>query len=124
MKRRKYETLIDPATWVYIDTVNDWYPPETVDLPIKKQRARYDAMCRAFHHGYPEGVEASDSTIAGSDHVIPLRWYVLPGHEPQATVIYYHGGGFILGGLDSHDDICAELCACTGFEVVSVDYRL
>jgi acetyl esterase len=39
-------------------------------------------------------------------------------------VLYIHGGGFILGGLDSHDDVCAELCARTGFEVVSVDYRL
>ena len=39
-------------------------------------------------------------------------------------VLYFHGGGFILGGLDSHDDVCAELCARTGYEVVSVDYRL
>ena len=39
-------------------------------------------------------------------------------------VLYFHGGGFILGGLESHDDVCAELCARTGFEVVSVDYRL
>ena len=39
-------------------------------------------------------------------------------------MLYFHGGGFILGGLDSHDDVCAEICARTGFEVVSVDYRL
>ena len=39
-------------------------------------------------------------------------------------MLYFHGGGFILGGLDSHDDVCAELCARTGYEVVSVDYRL
>jgi acetyl esterase len=38
--------------------------------------------------------------------------------------VYFHGGGFILGGLESHDDICAELCARTGLAVVSVDYRL
>jgi acetyl esterase/lipase len=124
MMRGKYEALIDPATWAYIDAVNDWYPPEIVNLPIEKQRARYDAMCRAFHEGYPAGVAASDSTIAAPDLVIPVRRYALLGQAPQATVIYYHGGGFILGGLDSHDDICAELCAGTGFEVLSVDYRL
>ena len=39
-------------------------------------------------------------------------------------VLYFHGGGFILGGLDSHDDVCAELCGRTGDRVVSVDYRL
>ncbi|TGS90101.1 steryl acetyl hydrolase, partial [bacterium M00.F.Ca.ET.177.01.1.1] len=41
-----------------------------------------------------------------------------------AVVIYYHGGGFVLGNLDSHDDICAEICTGTGFEVVAADYRL
>ena len=56
--------------------------------------------------------------------MIPIRRYALRGNAPQATIVYYHGGGFILGGLDSHDDICAELCAGTGFEVLSVDYRL
>jgi len=51
---------------------------------------------------------------------------VVSAHAPQpaATVLYIHGGGFILGGLDSHDDVCADFCARTGFEVVSVDYRL
>ena len=39
-------------------------------------------------------------------------------------MLYCHGGGFILGGLDSHDDVCAELCERTGYELVSVDYRL
>ena len=38
--------------------------------------------------------------------------------------MFVHGGGFILGSLDSHDDICAELCAATGLDLVSVDYRL
>ena len=40
------------------------------------------------------------------------------------TVVYFHGGGFVVGGLDSHDSICAEICAGTGYRVVSVDYRL
>lgn len=39
-------------------------------------------------------------------------------------MLYLHGGGFLLGGLESHDSICAEICAGTGFGVVSVDYRL
>ena len=39
-------------------------------------------------------------------------------------MLYLHGGGFVVGGLDSHDDVCAELCQRTGYELVSVDYRL
>ncbi|TIS99272.1 alpha/beta hydrolase [Mesorhizobium sp.] len=122
-KRQKYAPLLDPALWAYIDRVNAWYPPE-MDLPVDKQRAVYDAMCRAFHAGTPAGVEASDGAVAAGDHAIPIRRYQLAGKAPQAMVVYYHGGGFVLGGLDSHDDICAEICAGTGFAVLSADYRL
>ncbi|UVK41654.1 alpha/beta hydrolase [Mesorhizobium sp. AR10] len=123
-KRGKYGRLLDPALWAYIDRVNDWYPPEIAELPIDKQRDVYDAMCRAFHAGTPAGVETNDSTVPAGDHAIPIRRYEMVGKAPQAIVVYYHGGGFVLGGLDSHDDICAEICAGTGFAVVSADYRL
>lgn len=122
-RRGKYATLLDPALWAYIDGINAWYPPETIDLPIAKQRAIYDRMCRALRQPYPPGVTASDDLIAAPGRGIAVRRYRMPGTAP-ATVLYYHGGGFILGGLDSHDDICAEICAGTGFAVFSVDYRL
>jgi len=122
--RGKYETRLDPALWAYIDSVNAWYPPEVIGLPIDKQRAVYDRMCRAFHQGRPPGVKASDGLVAASGHGIPIRHYQPAGKAARAMVLYFHGGGFILGDLDSHDDICAEICAGTGFDVVSVDYRL
>ena len=42
----------------------------------------------------------------------------------HADVIYYHGSCFVVDGMESHDDICAEIYSRTGYEVVSVDYRL
>ncbi|MER8884247.1 alpha/beta hydrolase [Mesorhizobium sp. M0816] len=122
--RGKYQTLLDPELWAYIDRVNEWYPPEIVYMPIDRQRAVYDAMCRAFREPYPPGVKASDSAVPAGDRAIPVRRYQMAGTAPQAMVVYYHGGGFVLGGLDSHDDICAEICAGTGFAVLSADYRL
>ncbi|RUZ11105.1 alpha/beta hydrolase, partial [Mesorhizobium sp. M7A.F.Ca.CA.002.15.1.1] len=124
MTRGPYETRLDPALWAYIDAVNAWHPPEIIGLPIDKQRAVYDRMSRAFHQGRPPGVKASDGLIAAAGRDIPVRRYRLEGNAAKAMVVYYHGGGFILGGLESHDDICAELCAGTGFDVLSVDYRL
>ncbi|MER9393984.1 MULTISPECIES: alpha/beta hydrolase [unclassified Mesorhizobium] len=117
-----YKTLIDAETWAFIEKTNSYYPPDTIDYTIAQQRAIYDRMCREFFAGYPDGVTAETTIIAAHD--IPIRIYrsATPGHA--AMVLYIHGGGFILGGLDSHDDVCAELCARTGFEVVSVDYRL
>jgi acetyl esterase len=81
-------------------------------------------MCREFFAGYPEGVTAETSAIAEEDHDIPIRTYRNKTPDDAALVLYYHGGGFILGGLESHDDVCAVLCNRTGYEVVSVDYRL
>lgn len=118
-----YSTLIDAETWAFIERTNSYYPPDTIDYTIAEQRAIYDRMCREFFAGYPEGVAVETSAIATSTHDIPIRLY-RSAHQAAATVLYVHGGGFILGGLDSHDDVCAELCARTGYEVVSVDYRL
>ncbi|RRH90069.1 alpha/beta hydrolase [Mesorhizobium tamadayense] len=123
-RRGKYAALLDPELWDYIDKVNGWYPPEIVAAPIAEQRAVYDKMCVAFHQSHPEGVATSDGLVATTAHAIPVRRYRMANKAAAAAVVYYHGGGFVLGDLDSHDDICAEICACTGFEVVSAGYRL
>ncbi|TPI44027.1 alpha/beta hydrolase [Mesorhizobium sp. B3-1-6] len=123
-RRGNYADRLDPELWDYIDKVDSWYPPEIVAAPIAEQRAVYDRMCVAFHQGHPEGVTTSDGLVATAAHAIPVRRYRMAGKAAAAIVVYYHGGGFVLGDLDSHDDICAEICAGTGFEVVSAGYRL
>ena len=112
-----YQSLIDAPTWAFIRATDAAYPPDTASLTIADQRRIYDAMCRLFFQGYPPGVTAEDLTIGG----VPCRRY--PGAGP-ATVIYCHGGGYVVGGLHSHDDVCAEIRAATGMTVIAVDYRL
>ncbi|MEC9343939.1 MAG: alpha/beta hydrolase [Pseudomonadota bacterium] len=118
-----YAKLIDAETWAFIDKTNSFYPPETVSFTVGQQRDVYDAMCAAFHAGHPEGVSTRDAAIEVDGHEIPARIYDST-ENPSALVVYYHGGGFVVGGLASHDDVCAELCGRTGYRVVSVDYRL
>ncbi|MCG6857316.1 MAG: alpha/beta hydrolase [Salaquimonas sp.] len=118
-----YSKLIDAETWAFIDRTNAFYPPETVSFTIEQQRAVYDEMCTAFRATCPKGVTAHDTVIDAGDHAIPVRIYDSVA-EPAALVVYYHGGGGVVGGLDSHDDACAEICGQTGYRVVSVDYRL
>lgn len=122
--RGKYADRLDAELWDYIGTVNSWYPPEIAAAPIAEQRAVYNRMCVAFHQGRPEGVSVNDGIVASPAHAIPVRRYRMAKRIPTAIVVYYHGGGFVLGDLNSHDDICAEICAGTGFEVISADYRL
>lgn len=111
-----YQRLIDAETWGFIDATNASYPPDTATLTIADQRAIYDRMCRLFHRGYPPGLVVEDRPVAG----VPCRIY--GGKGP--VVIYLHGGGYVVGGLHSHDDVCAEICDRTGLQVVAVDYRL
>ncbi|NEY89873.1 alpha/beta hydrolase fold domain-containing protein [Tabrizicola oligotrophica] len=111
-----YQSLIDAPTWAFIEATNAAYPPDTATLTIADQRAIYDRMCRLFHRGYPPGLAVRDENVAG----VPCRIYA--GKAP--AVIYLHGGGHVVGGLHSHDDVCAEICDRTGLTVVAVDYRL
>ncbi|WP_343080253.1 alpha/beta hydrolase [Ostreiculturibacter nitratireducens] len=111
-----YEALIDEETWAFIRLTESYYPPETATYPVSRQREIYDRLCRAFHRGYPPGLRVEDQAFAG----VPCRVY----GEGPATVVYLHGGGFVVGGLESHDDVCADIADRTGYRVVSVDYRL
>ncbi|MDB5524110.1 MAG: esterase [Rhizobium sp.] len=119
-----YRKLIDAETWAFIDRTNSYYPPNTIDYTIDQQREVYNRMCREFFVGYPDGVSAENKEIKSTDHKIPIRRYRATRYDSRAMVLYFHGGGFVVGGLESHDDVCAEICHRTGFEVVSVDYRL
>ncbi|MEO8244851.1 MAG: alpha/beta hydrolase [bacterium] len=111
-----YARLIDTATWAFIRASEAAYPADTSGFSFAQHRATYDAMCAVFRRPLPDGISTSEVKVAG----VPCRIY----HGGQPTVIYYHGGGYFLGGLQSHDDVCAEICARTGLTVVSVDYRL
>jgi acetyl esterase len=71
----------------------------------------------------PELDWVRDIAIDGPGGDLPLRVYG-PARENPPVLVFYHGGGWTLGTLDSADDICRELAARSGALVVSVDYRL
>lgn len=99
----------------------DFYPADAVDADIVQQRAWYDALCAAFDAPAPEGMAKEDGLVAGR---IPVRRYRPSEVGSETRLFYIHGGGFVVGSLESHDAICAEISAAAGAELVSVDYRL
>lgn len=113
-----YQSLIDGPTWDFIRETESWYPPETASYSAAQQREVYNRMCAAFRRPRPARVQVTDRPLAD----VPCRIYETA--DPPLTCLYFHGGGFVVGGLDSHDDVCAELCDATGYRIVSVDYRL
>lgn len=107
----------DPQVLGFIAATDAAYPPEANGASAVENRRFYDAMCQAFRAPRPAGLIVVDRRIGG----VACRVY---GRASPLVVLYLHGGGFVVGGLDSHDDICAELADATSVQVVSVDYRL
>lgn len=116
--------MLDAEMQAYVAKVDSLYPPDAVDLDMAGQRRVYRDLCDAFAPPYPEGVEAVTASVPGQAGPIPIRRYTPAGGPGTSTILYYHGGGFVVGNLDSHDSVCAELAGGTDQAVVAVDYRL
>lgn len=66
----------------------------------------------------------TDGSIPGPDADLPVRLYRPDAPGPYPTLVFFHGGGFVLGSIGTHDWLCRQLARKTGAVVVSVDYRL
>ena len=72
-----------------------------------------------------KGVATTNRTIDGPAGPIPIRVYRPRAATPRsAATVFFHGGGFVLGDLDTHDSVCRSLASGAGHVVVAVDYRL
>ena len=117
----------DPGMRAFIALNDRYFPLDAITLSMADQRARYDAYCADLLAPLPTSVSFTDIQIEARNPArnIPARVYrPAQSANPGVTILYMHGGGFIVGGLESHHDICAELCAATDTELVSLDYRL
>jgi acetyl esterase len=100
----------------------EWPPMR--GIPVGEMRAAVRAASTAIP--FPQVTLASidDRTIPGPAGDIAARLYTPEGSGPFPVVVYFHGGGFVVGDLDTHDMIPRGLAAGASAVVVSVDYRL
>jgi acetyl esterase len=97
--------------------------------PLHRQSV---AQARAFHlqdaaplNGEPVPVAAvADRAVPGPGGELPVRVYTPEGEPPFPIVVFFHGGGWVVGTLDSYDPLCRALAAAVPAVVVSVGYRL
>lgn len=85
---------------------------------VQQQRLAMEQQQRALP--MPAGVDARDATIAG----VPCRWFSATGQDDAPVLVYYHGGGYVIGSLDSHSELCSRLALTCNVRVLSVGYRL
>lgn len=117
---------LDPEIEAFIEKTGRHYPDDAATLDATGQRAVYDAMCAAFDLPVPGGLTIRDDLVPADAErpAIPVRVYTPAQARPNTLILYMHGGGFVVGGLDSHHGVCGELSVAANCVLVSVDYRL
>jgi acetyl esterase/lipase len=96
--------------------------PPLETLPVPDARAFMDVMATQRMPG-PDVGEIVDGTLSGAAGDLPYRLYRPTTPGPHPVIAYFHGGGWVLGNLDSDDPLCRDLCVRTDAVVVSVNYR-
>jgi acetyl esterase len=93
---------------------------------IGPQAARAAMKMSIFRGGDTPIGKVEDRGIPGPAQEIPVRVYTPVGAKDGvlAGLVFFHGGGFVIGDLDTHDDLCRNLANDSGSRVVSIDYRL
>ena len=115
---------LKPEVVAFLDKVAASYPAHRDASSVEDGRHAYAVMCTHFDVPIPDNINITDDVIAGRATSIPVRIYETKDGSADVLVIYYHGGGFVLGNLDTHNTICADMAHATGYKVVAVDYRL
>jgi acetyl esterase len=119
--------MLHPQARALLDLMVERGVPPTHTLPPEAARQFYRER-RAFTQPDPPAVEGvRDLEVSGPHGAIPLRLYRPLGAAAEArlpVLVYYHGGGWVIGDLDTHDVLCRELANGAGCAVVAVHYRL
>ena len=115
---------MQPDVAMVLDVMAQLGLPPMETLSAAEARTHLAAIGAARPPG-PEVGEVADGVIPGPDGDLPYRLYrpPAPAEGPYPVVVYFHGGGWVLGDLDSDDPLCRDLCARSGAMVVSVNYR-
>jgi acetyl esterase len=96
-------------------------PP--VQLSATEMREQYAAL--NLIGSKAEMTSITDHTVPGPAGDVPVRVYVpTPDPGPRPVLVYFHGGGWVIGDIETHDGTVRSIAAASGVTVVSVDYRL
>jgi cation diffusion facilitator CzcD-associated flavoprotein CzcO/acetyl esterase/lipase len=113
---------LQPDAEILLDLLAELGAPRIETLPVADARA-FAAASNAARPPGPDVGEVRDGELPGAAGPLPYRLYRPATPGPHGVVAYFHGGGWVLGDLDSDDPFCRDLCARANAIVVSVNYR-
>ncbi|MDR3537101.1 MAG: alpha/beta hydrolase [Acetobacteraceae bacterium] len=118
---------LDPDARLVIDMMRAAGRPPFEALSPDEAREAYANSRKILQPAREDVAETRDITAPGPHGDIPLRLYRPIGTEAAdvlPALVYFHGGGWLLGGLDSHDGVCRRFANAVKCRVMSVDYRM
>lgn len=114
---------IDPQIEAMLSAAPPWPGVRNMDIATLRQAVRDSSVMLPPAEDAPVA-DIADRSIEGPGGLLGLRIYTPLGAAPFPVTVYFHGGGYVVGDLDTQDMIARALCAWSGSVVVSVDYRL
>ena len=116
---------LDPQAKELLDTINSFRTPGFHEIGAERARAAYNSRPKKLGPKWVDLFAVSDHMIQQKGLSIPIRIYT-PINSPSLlpVLVFYHGGGMVIGDLDSYDTLCRQLARQSGCIVVSVAYRL
>jgi acetyl esterase len=118
--------MLHPQARALLDLIEQSGMPPTHRLTPDEARRFYRERRRFTQPDAPPLPEVRDVAADGPHGAVPLRLYrpLATSAGPLPVLVYYHGGGWVIGDLDTHDVLCRELALGSGCAVVAVDYRM
>ena len=114
---------LDPQARMLLDQMQSMGSPPLHTMAVPEARQMMESMNALL--GAAEPVHhVEDLAIPGPAGSIAARLYRPEGSGPLPLLVYFHGGGWVLGGLESHDNVCRSLANQAGCAVLAIDYRL
>ncbi len=111
---------LDPDTQQILATLEELGMPDIADLT--PEGARQLQLTPPPAVPTPVG-RVEDRVLPGPEEDVRVRIYRPDGATGTGVLVYFHGGGWVIGDLDSHDETCRRLCSGAGVPVIAVDYR-
>jgi acetyl esterase len=117
---------LDPIVKGFLDQMKAMGGPKMSEAGAVAGREQFNALMQLVGpRDVPVG-RIENKTVPTPAGGVPIRVYtpVAAGADPMPALVYFHGGGFVIGNIESHDGLCRMLANEGGLRVVSVDYRL
>jgi len=115
---------IDPQLLDYYRRLSERYAGQPEPAGAAGRRARFAEIAASSVVPDPEGIKSTDMELVLPGRTLAARLFRPEGVAEPRLIVYFHGGGWVVGSHDTHHSVAALLAADTGCAVASVDYRL